>query len=243
MRRLRAQAGDGFGGLARTVGLPEDITDVIGDAVRELGQVPARAAGRRSPIKATRAVVDRALDRTAGLCLTSRVPIESSGQLERAAERARKGVAGGGARLLRWLAAAGLAVAVGTDGLSVPAVVALDVVLGQVLSMIEGISEWYLVGVYAAWLLRQAGVEPDPRTLRRIVDAALLSRGGKSLDGTTIDPAAERRLVTRWIWSGTLDAVPGLSLFGGRSVRHAARCLEKTDLAGLQRHIALERGD
>jgi hypothetical protein len=243
LKRIRSQAGEGFNGLARSVGLPDDITAVIGDAVRDLGQATGWRGGFRSPVKSTRAVVDHALDRTAGLCLTSRVAIESSQELDRRSGLARKGVAAGGGRLLRWLAAAGVATAVGTDGLSLPAVVALDVILGQVLSMIEGISEWYLVGVYTAWLLRQAGIEPDPRTLRRIVDAALLSRGGKSLDGTVLDPVAERRLVTRWIWSGTLDALPGLSWFGGRSVRHAGHCLERTDLVALHARIVSEQAE
>lgn len=243
LRKLRTQAGEGFSGLVRTVGLPEDITAVIGDAIKDLGRATALRGGSRSPIKATRAVVNRALDRTAGTCLTSRLSIESSDDLERRAKQTRKRVAAGGGRLLRWLAAAGVATAVGTDGLSLPAVVALDVVLGQVLSMIEGISEWYLVGVYTAWLLRQSGIEPDPRTLRRIVDAALLSHGGRSLDGTVLDPVAERRLVTRWIWSGTLDALPGLSFLGGRSVRHAAHCLERTDLAEFHKRVVSERAD
>lgn len=235
--QLRTTTAAKFRALARSTGLPEGVSDIMVDAVDEVGQASLRPGRVRASIGALRSVADASLDRTAGLCLKELVHLENAGQLEDTAERARRGVARAVRLAQLSLAAAGVALAGPSEGTSLFAVVGLDLALGQVMSMIQGISDWYLVGTFAVRLLRQAEKEPDAHTLRQIVDAALLSRHGRAIDAADLDPRAEVRLALRWVRTGVLDAVPGLPVFGRRSVRHAGRCLEATDLAALAGQI------
>ena len=227
LNQFRASSIARFRGLARTTGLPEPVGDLMAGAVDDFGRTAIRSRSVRGARQAAGAVAVSALDRMARLCTRELVRIEDN------LERARKGVGSAEGLFQLWLATTSTAAAAPTETMSLWAGLGVDLLLGQVVSLVLGLSEWFAVGTYAAWLLRQEGVEPNPRALRLIVDGAMLTRGGKAISLDDVRPRAESRLMIRWFLYGVRDAVPGLSIFGGRSVRHTARSLERSDLVAL----------
>jgi hypothetical protein len=231
--RLRVAAIAKFRDLARSTGLPNEVGDVLAGAVEDLGRTTLRTRSISGARFAASAVASRALDAMVGLCSRELVQIENIDQLEAWMDRATKTLSRAERLIQIWLAGAGLLGAAPTETLSIWAALGLDVLLGQAVSLLLGLSEWFVVGTYAAWLLRQEGIEPEPRALRLIVDGALLARGGKAVHPEDIRSKAEAKLVLRWFRLGVMDAVPGLSLLSGRSIRQAGLSLERSDLAAL----------
>ena len=178
-----------------------------------------------------------------GLCARELIQVENLRQLDDWMDRVRKTLTRAEKLVQIWLAGAGILGAAPTETMSIWAALGLDLVLGQAVSLLLGLSEWFVVGTYAAYLLRQEGIEPEPRLLRLIVDGTLLTRGGKTVNPEDIRSRAEARLVVRWFRLGVMDAVPGLSLLGGRSVHHAGLSLERTDLAALAASVATGSSD
>jgi hypothetical protein len=178
-----------------------------------------------------------------GLCARELIQIEDLNQLDDWMDRVRKTLTRAEKLVQIWLAGAGILGAAPTETMSIWAALGLDLILGQAISLLLGLSEWFVVGTYAAWLLRQEGIEPEPRLLRFIVDGTLLARGGRSVKSEDIRSRAEARLVVRWFRLGVMDAIPGLSLLGRRSVHHAGLSLERSDLAALAASLSSRSSD
>jgi hypothetical protein len=230
---LRSAAIGKFRGLARSTGLPNEVTDVLAEAVDDLGHTTLRTRSINGARAGASTAANRSLEAMVGLCSRELIQIENLSQLDDWMDRVRKTLNRAEKLVQIWLAGAGILAAAPTDTMSIGAALGLDLILGQVISLLLGLSEWFVVGTYAAWLLRQEGIEPEPQALRLIVDCTLLTRGGKPVKPEDIRSRAEARLVVRWFRLGVMDAIPGLSLLGGRSIHHAGLTLERSDLAVL----------
>jgi hypothetical protein len=233
IRRLRSAAIGKFRDLARSTGLPNEVGDVLAAAVDDLGRSTLRTRSINGARAAASAAANRSLAAMVGLCARELIQIENIDQLDDWMGRVRKTMTRAEKLVQIWLAGAGILGAAPTETMSIWAALGLDLILGQAVSLLLGLSEWFVVGTYAAWLLRQEGIEPEPRLLRLVVDCTLLTRGGRPVNPEDIRSRAEARLVVRWFRLGVMDAIPGLSLLGGRSVHQAGLSLERSDLAAL----------
>jgi len=114
---------------------------------------------------------------------------------------------------------------------------AIDGVVGQVASVVHGTCDWYNTGSYLVRRLRAGGIVADAAEVRRLTNAALMSKG-RSIDTRTLSRSTELRLVRGWVRRGVVDALPFGASLGHTSVRAAER-IEHSDLHEL---IALVRG-
>jgi hypothetical protein len=217
------------------VGIEGEARHALAQTASELSTAllaPWRLGSTRSAVlDATR----RGLDRIATLVARLPAPVDDLATLEQRAAQVRRGVA----TTLTVLQGLLVTSTAATDGVSgLPAIV-VNAGIAQVASIITGLAEWYLVGSYAAHLMRRAGIEPNGHDLRPVVNAALLSRDA---------PEAEGRLIARWIGRGVLEAVPFLSAYPSQRVRRAGERLEATDpllwprRSGGARPLQLPRG-
>jgi hypothetical protein len=243
IKRLRSTAIGKFRDLARSTGLPDEVGDVLAVAVDDLGRSSLRTRSINGARAAASAAANRSLEAMVGLCARELIQIEDLNQLDDWMDRVRKTLTRAEKLVQVWLAGAGILGAAPTETMSIWAALGLDLILGQAISLLIGLSEWFVVGTYAAWLLRQEGIEPEPRLLRLIVDGTLLARGGRAVNPEDIRSRGEARLVVRWFRLGVMDAIPGLSLLGGRSVHHAGLSLERSDFAALAASVSSGSSD
>jgi len=108
---------------------------------------------------------------------------------------------------------------------------AIDGVVGQVAAVVHGVCDWYNAGSYVVRRLHGEGLGADVGEIRRLTNAALMSRG-KVVDERMLARSTEFRLIRRWSGNGLVDALPFGSSLGKASVRAAER-IDRTDLAGL----------
>ena len=106
---------------------------------------------------------------------------------------------------------------------------AIDGVVGQVAAVVHGVCDWYNTGSCLVRRLDQEGLVADVTEVRRLTNAALMSKG-RDVDERMLARSTEFRLVRRWAGNGLVDALPfGSSL--GRASPRAARRIDHTDLA------------
>jgi hypothetical protein len=109
--------------------------------------------------------------------------------------------------------------------------VAIDGAVGQVASVVHGCCAWYNTGSYLVRRLRLAGIAVDRAEVRRLTNAALMSKG-HTIDERALDRSTELRLVRSWVGRGLVDALPFGSSLGRASLRATGR-IDQTDLAAL----------
>ena len=106
---------------------------------------------------------------------------------------------------------------------------AIDGAVGQVAAMVHGVCDWYNTGSYVVRRLDPLGLRADVGEIRRITNAALMSKG-KVIDERMLARSTEVRLIRRWSGNGLVDALPfGSSL--GKASRRAAERIDGSDLA------------
>lgn len=108
---------------------------------------------------------------------------------------------------------------------------AIDGVVGQVASVVHGLCDWYTTGSYLVRRLDACGLTVGPAEVRRLTNAALMSRS-PAVDARLLDRSTELRLARRWIGHGVIDALPFGTSVGKVAVRAAAR-VDRTDLSQL----------
>ncbi len=105
---------------------------------------------------------------------------------------------------------------------------AIDGVVGQVAAVVHGVCDWYATGSYLVRRLDAVGIRVDVGEVRRLTNAALMSRG-KAVDERMLARSTEFRLIRRWSGNGLVDALPFGSSLGRASVKAAAR-IDGSDL-------------
>jgi len=210
--------------LVPAEGLDGEVRRLLAKTASELGAAFHKPWRLRSTRAALAGGARRGLDRMATVVVRLPAPIEDLATLDQRAGQVRRGV------LAALTAAQGLLAtsAAATEGVGAPPALAVDAAVAQVASVLTGLAEWYLLGSYAVALMRQAGVDPEDRDLRAVVNAALLSRD-PAVGNTAAVGDAEARIIARWAGRGLLEAVPLASAYPTRRVRRAGERLEATD--------------
>jgi len=226
--RFHSLAGQIQERIARSTGLEGEAGGAVAESARELGAAARRPWQVRATRQSVVAATVRGLDRMAGVVISAPAPIDDLDTLDQYASRTRHGVTAALAAVQATLAAG----TVGTEGAGGPPSVVLDAGAAQVASVLTGLAEWYFLGSFASRLMRRKGIAVDPDHLRRIVNAAMLSRG-ETVDPRHLEPRAEGRLILRWVGRGVLDIVPLVSGFPTQRVRRAGERLQRTDLAAI----------
>jgi hypothetical protein len=107
--------------------------------------------------------------------------------------------------------------------------------VGQVASVVHGFCDWYNTGSYLVRRLRQLGIDVDRAEVRRLTNAALMSKGSQ-VDERALAVSTELRLVRGWVGRGLVDALPFGSSLGRAAARACAR-IDGTDLEMLVRRL------
>jgi hypothetical protein len=214
--------------LVRSTRLQGEAGAALAESVRELAEATRRPWNLRATKRSIAATATRGLDRLAGIVINAPASIDDLDGLDQRATHLRQGVSAALTAIQGTLATGTVA----SDGLGGPPAVAIDAVVAQAASLLTGLAEWYLVGSYAAWLMNGVGLDPEPRSIRRVVNAALLSRHD-SIEARFLEPHVEGRLIFRWITRGVANAVPFLSGYPTQRVRKAGRRLQKADLVAI----------
>jgi hypothetical protein len=229
----------GLRALVRPEGLPPEAADeleaVFVDVGREaLAPGPAHLRRIRAQV---RAAPPRLLDWMSGQVLDHPAVLYDVEGVELVAARQAKsiGAAMGGLQLALVAAAAASTL----EGGPVLAV-AIDGMVGQVAALVHGCCDWYNTGSFLARRLRAAGIAVDRAEVRRLTNAALVSRGS-GIEERSLAGATELRLIRTWMGRGLLDALPLGSRLGRASPRAAQR-IERADLARLVRLIRADPG-
>ncbi len=108
---------------------------------------------------------------------------------------------------------------------------AIDGVVGQVASIVHGCCDWYNTASYLVRALRQQSITVGPAEIRRLTNAALMSRG-PVVDERALTRSTELRLFRSWVGRGLVDALPFGSHLGRASVKATDR-VDRSDLHGL----------
>lgn len=108
---------------------------------------------------------------------------------------------------------------------------AIDGVVGQVAAVVHGVCDWYNTGSYVVRRLEREGLSADVGEVRRLTNAALMSKG-PVVDAAMLARSTEFRLIRRWSGNGLVDALPFGSSLGKASAKAVGR-VERSDLAGL----------
>ena len=108
---------------------------------------------------------------------------------------------------------------------------AIDGAVGQVAAVVHGVCDWYNTGSYVVRRLGQEGEHAEVGEIRRITNAALMSKG-RAVDEQMLARSTELRLVRRWSGNGLVDALPFGSSLGKASV-NAAQRIDRTDVSRL----------
>ncbi len=137
------------------------------------------------------------------------------------------------------LALVGAATASTLEGGPVLAV-AIDGAVGQVASVVHGFCDWYNTGSYLVRRLNGYGVTLDRAEVRRLTNAALMSKGS-AIEDRALGRSTEMRLLRSWVGRGLVDALPFGSSLGKASV-HATERIDGTDLVSLVERLRAEDG-
>jgi hypothetical protein len=240
-RLARARAGfmQALRSLLRPEGLPAEAAAQLETAFRGIGR-EAISGGRghlRRVHTQIRAAPPRLLDWMSGQVLEHPAVLYDQEGVELLASRQGRSIstAVGGLQVALVAAAAASTL----EGGPVLAL-AIDGAVGQVASVVHGFCDWYNTGSYLVRRLNALGLPVERAEVRRLTNAALMSRG-RAIDERALDRSTELRLVRSWIGRGLIDALPFGSSLGRASVR-AARRIDGSDLGAHLRRLRGEPG-
>ncbi len=230
LARARARFSQSLRSLLRPEGLPEEAAAELEAAFGTVGREAfSGGPGRLRRLRAeVRAAPPRLLDWMSGQVLEHPAVLYDRQGVELLAGRQTRSIATAVGALQ--LALVGAAAASTLEGGPILAL-AIDGVVGQVASVVHGFCDWYNTGSYVVRRLRTEGIAVDRSEIRRLTNAALMSKGDV-VDQRALDRSTELRLVRGWVGRGVVDALPFGSSLGRASVRAADR-IDRTDLAAL----------
>ncbi len=236
LARARAAFGQGLRSLLRPEGLPTEAAAELEATLGDVGRAAfSGGPGRLSRARRTvRAAPPRLLDWMSGQVLDHPAALYDRQSVEFLADRQTRSIATAVGALQ--MALVGAAVASAPEGGPVLAL-AIDGVVGQVASVVHGLCDWYNTGSYLVRGLRQREITVDRTEVRRLTNAALMSKGS-TVDHRALARSTELRLVRSWAGRGLVDALPFGSSLGRASVRAVAR-IDQTDLEELVRVLRL----
>jgi hypothetical protein len=240
-RLARARAGflQALRSLLRPEGLPAEAAAQLEAAFRGIGrEVISGGKGRLGRAHSQiRAAPPRLLDWMSGQVLEHPAVLYDLEGVELLASRQSRSIstAVGGLQVALVAAAAASTL----EGGPVLAL-AIDGAVGQVASVVHGFCDWYNTGSYLVRRLNALGLPVERAEVRRLTNAALMSRG-RVIDERALDRSTELRLVRSWIGRGLVDALPFGSSLGRASLR-AARRIDGSDLGAHLRRLRGEPG-
>jgi hypothetical protein len=194
-RRARARAafGRALTSLLRPDGLPRaasaELERAFGRVVREAF---SGGRGRLARLRVElRAAPPRLLDWMSGQVLDHPAPLYDQQGVELLASRQGRSISTAmGALQLALVTAAAATTLEGGPVLAV----AIDGAVGQVASVVHGFCDWYNTGSYLVRRLHEAGIEVDRSEVRRLTNAALVSKG-RTVEDRSLGRSTELRLI------------------------------------------------
>lgn len=236
LARARASFAQALRALLRPEGLPPEAATQLETTFGDIGREVLGGPGRLRRVRAEiRAAPPRLLDWMSGQVLEHPALLEDRQAVAALAARQTRSISTAvGALQVALVAAAAASTLEGGPVLAL----AIDGVVGQVASIVHGCCDWYNTGSYLVGKLDEASLPVEAAEVRRLVNAALTSRG-RSVDRRALARSTEFRLFRTWVGRGVIDALPFGSGLGRASVRAAAR-IDGSDLAAL---VAALRAD
>lgn len=236
--RARATFARSWRALLGPEGLPPEAAAQLEAALGSVGREALTGGpGRLRRVRAqVRAAPPRLLDWMSGQVLDHPAVLYDQQGVELLAARQSRSISAAmGALQLALVTAAAASTLEGGPVLAI----AIDGAVGQVASVVHGCCDWYNTGSYLVRRLNASGITVDRTEVRRITNAALVSRG-PHIDPRALHRTSELRLVRSWVGRGLLDALPLGSSLGRASLKAAVR-IDGTDLQSLV--AALRSGD
>lgn len=230
LARARAAFSRGLRGLLAPDGLPSGASAELEATLGDIGrQALAPGPGRLRRIRAeVAAAPPRLLDWMSTQVIDHPAVVYDVAGVEALAARQTKSIQTAvGALQVALVGAAAASTLEGGPFLAL----AIDGVVGQVAAVVHGVCDWYNTGSYVVRRLDLEGQRADVGEIRRITNAALMSKGG-SVDERMLARSTELRLVRRWSGNGLVDALPFGSSLGKASAKAAAR-IDATELSHL----------
>jgi hypothetical protein len=230
LARARASFAQALRTLLRPEGLPPEAAAELEAAFGGIGrEVVAGGPGRLGRVRAqVRAAPPRLLDWMSGQVLDHPAILYDHEGVEMLAARQSRSISAAvGALQVALIAAAAASTLEGGPVLAL----AIDGVVGQVASVVHGCCDWYNTGSYLVRKLNDLSVTVDRTEVRRLTNAALMSKG-RVVDDRALTRSTELRLFRGWVTRGLVDALPFGSSLGRASVRAAER-IDRSDLVGL----------
>ena len=238
LARARARLSLAIRALLHPEGLPSEAAAQLEAAFGSVGRaLISGGPGRVGRVRAqVRAAPPRLLDWMSGQVLDHPAALYDHEGVELLAARQGRSIATAmGALQLALVAAAAASTLEGGPVLAL----AIDGAIGQVASVVHGFCDWYNTGSYLARRLAEQGIRVDRSEVRRLTNAALMSRG-KTIDQRALGRATELRLIRGWVGRGLVDALPFGSTLGRASPRAAAR-IDASDIPGLVTRMRAEQ--
>jgi hypothetical protein len=237
LARARASFAQALKSLLRPDGLPAEAAAQLEAALGSVGR-EVFSGGRGYLLRVrtqVRAAPPRLLDWMSGQVLEHPAILYDREGVELLASRQGRSISAAvGGLQLALVAAAAASTLEGGPVLAL----AIDGVVGQVASVVHGLCDWYNTGSYLVRRLNASGITVDRSEVRRLTNAALMSRG-KTIDERALARSTELRLVRSWIGRGLIDALPFGSSLGRASLRATGR-IEESDLGVLVQLIRSE---
>jgi hypothetical protein len=238
LARARASFAQALKTLLRPEGLPREVAAQLEAALGGIGrEAISGGRGRLGRVRAQiRAAPPRLLDWMSGQVLEHpAVLYDRQGVEELAARQGRSISTAVGGLQLALVAAAAASTLEGGPVLAL----AIDGAVGQVASVVHGCCDWYNAGSYLVRRLHAEGITVDRTEVRRLTNAALMSKG-RMVDERALARSTELRLIRSWVGRGLIDALPFGSSLGRASLRAADR-IEASDLGALVQSLRADR--
>ena len=237
--RLRAAFARGLRGLLAPDGLPAGASAELESALGDIGREALTGGpGRMRRVRVqVAAAPPKILDWMSTQVVEHPAVVYDVAGVEALASRQKKSI--GAAVGALQLALVGATTASTLEGGPILAV-AIDGVVGQVAAVVHGVCDWYDTGSYLVRRLDRLGHPADVGEVRRLTNAALMSKG-QTVDQRMLARSTEFRLIRRWAGLGLVDALPFGSSLGKEAVRAAER-IDRTDLAGILAVLRFEPG-
>ncbi len=235
LARARAAFTRGLRTLLAPDGLPTGASAELEAALGDIGREALTAGpGRLRRVRAeVAAAPPRLLDWMSTQVIEHPAVVYDVAGIEALASRQTKSIATAVGALQ--LALVGAASASTLEGGPILAL-AIDGVVGQVAAVVHGVCDWYNTGSYVVRRLDHLGLRADVGEIRRLTNAALMSKG-KVVDERMLARSTEFRLIRRWSGNGLVDALP----FGSSLGKASARAAERIDGSDLARLLAVLR--
>jgi hypothetical protein len=229
LARARAAFAQALRALLRPEGLPPDAAAELETTFGDIGRQVLAGPGRLRRVRAqVRAAPPRLLDWMSGQVLEHPAVLYDREGVEELAGRQTRSISTAvGALQVALVAAAAASTFEGGPVLAL----AIDGLVGQVASVVHGFCDWYNTGSYMVRKLNDASITVDAAEVRRLTNAALMSRG-RVVDRRALARSTELRLFRSWVARGVVDALPFGASLGRASLRATTR-IDGSDLAAL----------